>query len=508
MKILYKAFVASAVLTLVACDTDFDHKVTDAGFYSSGSADVSTFVAVGNSLTAGYTDNALYITGQKNSYPNILASRFAFTGGGEFKQPMMNDNYGGLLLQGQQISNNRMVLSFDSSGNPVPTILDAIPTTEISNHLSGTFHNMGIPGAKSFHLLANGYGNLAGVASGHSNPYFVRFASSENASVIEDAMAINASFFSLWIGNNDILGYATSGGMGQDQSGNSDPSTYGSNDITGPNVFTLVYSQLLEGLTLNGAKGVVANIPDVTSIPYFNTVPTHAIPMDEATAAMVNGQFEIYNVALQALVAVGVIDAEEAEARQINFVAGQNTPIIVDADLTDISGVLLQLGVVDEATANLVAQLRQATTEDLLLLPSMNIIGTLADPSDPMSIMGVAVPLSNELVLTKTEKTRVHTAMEAYNGVIQSLANQHGLAFIDANAILKQLADGGIPYDAGVLTSDYVTGGAFSLDGVHPTGRGYAFLANEMIRAINETYNASLPTVNVGEYPTITAHNN
>lgn len=153
MKIIYKTFIASALLTLVAC-TDFDDKVTDDGFYDSGSADLSSFIAVGNSLTAGYADNALYKSGQEHSFPNILNSRFQFAGGGDFKQPLMADNLGGLLLQGEQISDNRMILSFDAEGNPAPTVLEGTPTTDITNHLSGPFHNMGVPGAKSFHLVA------------------------------------------------------------------------------------------------------------------------------------------------------------------------------------------------------------------------------------------------------------------------------------------------------------------------------------------------------------------
>lgn len=507
MKILHKIFIASAFLSLVACDTDFDDKVTDAGFYDSGTADVTAFVAVGNSLTAGYADAALYRTGQEYSFPNILASRFAFAGGGDFTQPLMADNYGGLLFQGQKIAQNRMVLTFED-GSPAPKELDAEPTTEVTDHLSGPFHNMGVPGAKSFHLLANGYGNAAGVPAGQANPYYARFASTANASVIEDAMEVDATFFSLWIGNNDILGYATSGGIGVDQAGNIDPTTYGGNDITDSNVFASVYSDLLEGLTANGAKGVVTNIPDVTTIPYFTTVPYNAVPMDEATAAMVSGNFDAYNnQILPLMVQAGVIDAEEAALRKVNFIAGQNAPIIVDKDLTDLTDILIGQGI-DAATANLVGQLRQANAEDLLLLPSSSVIGTPADPGSPMSIMGVAVPLPDELVLTKKEQARVHNAMVSYNSTIQALAGQHDLAFVDANALLTELAEGGLPYDAGMLTSEYVTGGAFSLDGVHPTARGYAFIANEMVRVINSKFNASLPVVNIGEYPTVTLHNN
>lgn len=508
MKSIYKIFIASAFLALVACETDFEDKVTDEGFYDSGSANLSAFVAVGNSLTAGYADNALYKTGQENSFPNILASRFAFAGGGEFKQPLMADDIGGLLLGGNEIASPRMVLSFDAEGEAFPTVLDKTPTTEVTNHLSGTFNNLGVPGAKSFHLVAPGYGNVAGVATGQANPYYARFASSENATVIQDAMAVDATFFSLWIGNNDILGYATSGGVGVDQTGNIDPSTYGGNDITDPNVFGAVYSQLLEGLTANGAKGVVANIPDVTTIPYFTTVPYNAIPMDEATATMVNANYADYNnMILPLMVGAGVINEEEAALRQIEFSAGQNAPVIVDKDLTDLTAILISQGV-DPTTAHLVGQLRQANAEDLLLLPSSSVIGTLADSNNPMSIMGVAVPLPDELVLTKKEQVRVHTAMVSYNAAIKGLASQHELAFVDANALLKQLAEGGLAYDAGMLTSAYVTGGAFSLDGVHPTARGYAFIANEMVKAMKATYNANLPMVNIGEYPTIMPHNN
>jgi len=188
-----------------------------------------------------------------------------------FTQPLMADNLGGLLLNGMQIANNRLVLS-TVSGSPAPTLIAGTPQTEITNKLSGPFNNMGVPGAKSFHLVAPGYGNVAGVELGQANPYFVRFSSSETTAILADAVAQNPSFFSLWIGNNDILGYATSGGTGEDQAGNLDPSTYGSTDITDPNVFGGVFTQLINELNANASGGVVYNIPNVTDIPFFTTV--------------------------------------------------------------------------------------------------------------------------------------------------------------------------------------------------------------------------------------------
>src|SRR5690606_37459482 len=117
--------------------------------------------------------------------------------------------------------------------------------------------------------------NLSGVAAGTAIPYFVRFASSSSTTILADALAQNPTFFSLWIGNNDVLGYDTTGGVGVDQTGNLDITSYGSNDITHPNVFAAVYSQMVDALTWNGADAVLINIPDVTSVPYFTTIPNN-----------------------------------------------------------------------------------------------------------------------------------------------------------------------------------------------------------------------------------------
>ena len=73
---------------------------------------------------------------------------------------------------------------------------------------------MGVPGAKSFHLLFDGYGNPANLATATANPYFVRMASSTTATMLGDAMAQSPSFFTLSeIGGNDVLGYALQQGV-------------------------------------------------------------------------------------------------------------------------------------------------------------------------------------------------------------------------------------------------------------------------------------------------------
>ena len=458
-------------LTFVACNSNDDETVitnsSDGKPLTAGSADFSKYISLGNSLCAGYSDGALFIKGQEGSYPNILAQQFALVGGGEFKIPYMADNVGGFTVLGTLASSPR--LFFNGSG---PAVVPGTPTTEIANHLPGSYNNMGVPGAKSYHLIAPGYGNPNGLLANPrtANPYFVRFASSTTATVLDDALAQSPTFFSLWIGNNDVLGYATSGGDA------SDP-------ITPTTTFDFAYNALITGLTASGAKGVVANIPYVTSVPFFTTVPYNAVPLSSDQVSALNSGYATYNGGLQVAALNGLISAAEVTRRTINFQVGQNAVVIVDEYLTNLS----PLGI---------PSYRQATAQDYVLLSSQgtSVQAHLAAGN------GTQFPLADRWVLSKDEVMEVKTATDAYNVTIQALATAKGLAFVDANAVLGQVANGGLVRNNYTFLSTYVTGGAFSLDGVHPSPRGYALIANEFIKSINTTYGSNLKGVDVGNY--------
>jgi lysophospholipase L1-like esterase len=354
---------------------------------------------------------------------------------------------------------------------------------------------MGVPGAKSFHLGAPNYGDAAGLAGGTANPYFVRFASSAATTVITDAATQQPSFFVLWIGNNDVLSFATSGGAGVDQLGNFDPSTYGSTDITDPTAFANIYTGLVGALTANPAtKGVLINIPDVSTIPFFTTVPYNAVPLnDQVTVDTLNTAFAAYNGGLAAAQGLSLITAEEVAQRTIAFTVGQNAVLILDEDLTDITAVNAAL-----------INMRQATPDDLVILPTSTKIGTLANPNDPSTAFGVAVPLADEDVLTAKEVEAINTARTAFNATIKAATDANAnLILVDAAAVMAELSDTGISYGTGFVESTYATGGAFSLDGVHPTARGYAVISNIIIDAINAGFGANIPKVDPGESTTV-----
>jgi len=500
----------------------------------SGSADFSNYVALGASFTAGFTDGALFMAGQENSFPNIMSKEFAKIGGGSFAQPLMSDNYGGLAVGGTRIADPRLVfggagpVSLESLIGPV-----TLGTDIALNNPTGPFNNLGVPGAKSYHLLGNGYGNLANFPAA-ANPYAVRLTgSSPDASLLELAMAQNPTFFTLSeIGASDVLGYAISGGDGTDP-------------LTNSATFDFAFNTLVTSLTSGGAKGVVTNVPYITDLPHFTTVPfaplSPANPSFGPLIPTLNGVFGQLNQVYAYLQSVGAIT--NAAERSITFsTTAASAVVIKDETLTDISAQII--GVLNASptfpafvqsfglpvqAAPLVANLfgtiygqtRQATAEDLLVLPSSSVIGTVntttyayligqglpANLAGQFSVEGVTNPLVDKWVLLPSEQLEIKAATDAYNATIESVASSNpNIALVDLNSILDEASTTGISHNNFTLTTDLVTGGAVGLDGIHLTARGYAFMADKFLEAIDTAFGsnfvASGNVANIGDYPT------
>jgi hypothetical protein len=379
-----------------------------------------------------------------------------------------------------------------------------VPTTEVTAHLPGSFNNLGVPGAKSFHLLAPGYGNPAGVAVGTANPYFARFASSTTTTVLADALSQNPTFFSLWIGGNDELGYATAGG---------DSAV---NTLTPPATFEAAYKALVAQLVNGGRKGVVANLPVITTLPHFRVITYNQLTQNDLT---LNGvslvstlNIQLYGPLHNALAYLG-----QGDRIKLLSTTGNNPLLMVDENLPDLSASLKAVligGGLDATTATVMGQIfgraRQALPTDLICLGASSRIGKapsvaadgIASPSPSLSQLGVTFPLPDRYVLLPSEIAEIEAATTAYNLVIKAAAEANGLAIVDAKSIMDDLnKPNGIVADNYTLKATFVTGGMFSLDGVHPSPRGYAFIANKFIEAINVKYGSNLKGVNIGNYP-------
>lgn len=500
--------VAALAIGFAGCEPEFENEVNAA--YTSGEADFTRYVAVGNSLTAGYMDGTVCRVGQTYSYPNLLAQQFALVGGGEFTQPSFAEDVNNLGGFAGSAGSTRLVIDA-AQGRPEPI---AGTSTITLTPQAKAYNNMGVPGAKSFHLGIAGYGAL--------NPYFARHATTPTATVLGDAMSKNPTFFTNWIGSNDVLAYATAGGAQADgvtpaadhnATGNLNPATYGFNDITNSGVFNNVYTNIINTLTVNGAKGVVCTIPSVTSIPYFTTVPYTAL-----SPTALGGATNITALNTQLYGPLDAVFTALGEPDRINpLSATAANPILInDADALDrsaqITGALTPtLGATTAAAFGAVfGKARQATAADLVVLPASSVIGT-TNTAAPAGINknGVTFPMANKWVLTATEKAKVAAATTAYNNSIVAIAATKNLAVADMNAVMNKLITGLQIETNSIYTANYFSGSGtegqvlFSLDGVHPNARGYAVIANEFIKTINAKYKSNLPLHNPTYFPGI-----
>ena len=345
-------------------------------------------------------------------------------------------------------------------------------------------------------------------------------ASASNATVLGDALSLNPTFYTLWIGSNDVLGYAASGG--DDTLDQITPLTGG----VGIG-FTETYNFILGALVNSGADGLVANLPNVTDAPYFTTVPYAPLdPSNPSYGPLIPTLNTIYGALNGVYAFLGVPE------RSVVFSETSASPVVIrDESLADISvqitavlngnpdfPLFVQSLGLPAAAAPLVANLlgltygqtRQATPQDLLVLRSSSIIGTVNTDSvaflmgqglsqeiaGQFSVEGITLPLADRWVLIPSEQEEIANTVSAFNQVIEDATTTFGVPLFDLNTFFNTVATTGVQDGNAFMTADFVTGGTFSLDGIHPSPRGNAVVTNQMIDVINEAYGSNLPDLN------------
>ena len=397
---------------------------------------------MGEGITAGMTDNSLFMAGQMNSYPNIMAGVMSMAGGGEFTQPYTNDNVGGMLVGGNQVWGPR--LFFNGAG---PATVSGNISNEATSTMPGPYNNMAFPFVNGIHMVAPGYGSLAGLAAGAANPWFVRSASSDGATVLGDAAGQMPSFVTVMPGN-DFYAYAAFGASGGGGT---------MLDLTSPQGMLVGVGATLQTLGAMVPSGVVTTLPDPTNTPQWNTVPWNSIPLDQATADQLNAQLAApYNGAVAAAALFGIISPEEAALRFVNPVAGQNGVLIEDESLTLID--LSALG------GPVLPNIRQANANDKIGLFALPVLGTPVDPTNPALIMGVSVPLPDAMTLMGSEISDIQSQLATANAAI-SASVPNGWALFDLGGLYNEVVTTGVFEDDFNMTGDLVFGGFFSLDG-------------------------------------------
>ncbi|GAB4020931.1 SGNH/GDSL hydrolase family protein [Spirosoma koreense] len=434
--------ILTTTVGLLACaNNDIDPITGSSGTPSKGSADFTKYVAVGNSLTAGFADGGLYRDSQLNAYPNILAGQFKTVGGGDFVQP--------LFTEAQAAGSGYMKLvQVPDTTNPITLISaikqvapGAVRTTNANGSVlytkfTGTNQNLGVPGIKMGDILSPGYGSTQG------NPYFERLVDDPTTTYfkyVSDNLT-GATFFSCWLGNNDVLAFATTGGV---------------TPLTATDLFTTNYTAIINKLTEGGRKGVVIGVPNVTGAPYFRLVTLGVI--NQVVKLLAPGSPTLPALAIQASDAAQGVRASTANDLFLLSLANQTE--LTKFGRTDVGTKVGRYGI-------------DATN-----------------------------PLPTQFVLDAGEQATMNARITAFNTVMKAQADAKGLAYVDPNPILSQLATaGGVKQNGLTYTSAFIQGGAFSLDGIHLTPAGYALMANEIIKGINAKYSATIPQVNPASY--------
>ena len=231
------------------------------------------------------------------------------------------------------------------------------------------YNNLGIPGAILYDIVDET--DFTTKSAARANPLFsaILRSSSFGASMLKQALAKNPTLLTLWIGNNDVLAYATSGG------------TKGTDAATGKlptdvPTFTYLYNQVANALATSNAKVVVANLPPISAIPFFNTVP--AALRSGSTVITLYGQTK---TGVRALV------------------YGQ----------------------------------------DLLLLTASTIILSSVGAPTGIGL-SPANPIADQYILDKDEIVIANAAVASFNQVIASAASAKGFALVDISALYSEFS--------------------------------------------------------------------
>ena len=408
---------------------------------SNSNIDVSRYVALGDSITSGYTDGALFFEGQLESYANLIAQQFKLIGGGEFKQPLMKSDSVGVGFYG----NARMAMPTSKNESPkyIAPYGDLAVFSENCYDSQGPFNDMSVPSAKLTSLVITGIGNPTN-GVGNFNPFFTRMASDVySASILSDAISQDPTFFSLFIGNNDILTYASSGGTLDAITPLEGEAGIG---------FIKSLEEIINNLTKNGAKGIIANLADVIDVPYFTTIPFDGLVVTSGQASALSLLYK---------------------KNQLTFHEGKNPFIITNHD----------------------GSIRQIKSGELIILDLQ------LDPNKLEYLTGLK-PIPKKYILALDEVKQIEKSLCSYNIEIEQIAHKRNLALVDINAFIKTL-DQEIHYNSSSFCAIYSTNSGFSLDGLHLNSFGQAMLANIFIKTINSTYHTKIGLVDVLKYKKI-----
>ncbi len=386
----------------------------------SAQVDFTRYVALGDSLTAGFVSGGLVQYYQERSYPAYLAQQ---AGAPVFEMPLVSEPGFPPLLELKALV-----------PSPVIQAKPGAPGMPLNATLPVPYNNLGVPGADLYDLLFT-TGDIQNLLAGNTDnamhDLILRIpmvlgpdGNPMEFPAIAQAIAQQPTFVTLWIGNNDELGAAVAG------------TPIDGITMTPVDVFQQLYPQAVGALaTMTNAKIAIVNLPNPTAIPFVTTIGNYVdVP------------------------GIGTVQLE-----------GEYGPIGDDDYITLGASALIAQG-----------------------------YGLPGFPPLPEDIN----PATGEygVVLRAAEVQAIKDRVAAFNQIIQQTADAFGIPVLDINSIFDDIAAGDHWVLGGVeISADFLLGGIFGYDGVHPQSIGYGLVTTELINMINKAYGADIPQLNMGQ---------
>lgn len=417
--IVGRAALGLAAAVLITSCAPEDNEVLGPQF--SGNNELfRSYVALGNSLTAGWQSRGISDATQRQSYAFLLAQR-------------MGTRYAYASLQGRGC--NPPVTNFQTQAGgttAAPITAAARPTIcDLRNAATNTdiLTNVGVPNASSFDPI-----DVDGTPFSTILTSLILGGKTQ----VQRALAADPTFASIWIGNNDVLGFAVSDGRTAAPTGLA--------GMTPTATFTVNYDAMIAQL--------IAGAPDLEGV-LIGVVQVANAPIMFPAAALSNATFK--------------------------------------AGFDGLSGVVTTLdpsclpggaGFTSLINTFIVFQIRAG-----------------AHPSTVACVPGgtsgaIPAPVGDILVLDPTEQATISARVTSYNNYISAKAASLGWAYYDPNPTLAALrAAGTVVTNVPTLGATGTFGTGMSLDGIHPGAPLHRTLANTLIPIINAQYSTTLSLV-------------
>jgi lysophospholipase L1-like esterase len=436
---LIRGAAGLAALAFMAACNDADTKLLQP-MNNPGGDIFRSYVAMGNSITAGYQSGGINDSTQRQSFAFLLAQQ----AGARFAYPSFNKQIPVVLTGtsptlitsgcGPMLGNWATQKTTDSliaasPARPLCSLRDATKATDVLN-------NVAVPGAFATDLLVEGTGIKTPTVSGAANQFIL----GGGVSQLDKALMAEPTFFSLWIGNNETLQPASIGLLGGS-------TTLGVPALVPASEFSAAFNTVVDSIVKvrPNVKGILIGAVDVTNVPRFFSADSLAVSTSRKTAW--------------------------------STFTGKGLPTIVGCGTT-VTGWLISIELVKAIRAG----------------QHPNVV----------SCIPAATPGAGDIfMLDPTEQATISSTVAAYNTSIKAKADQYGFAYVDPNPILASQRTGAtatIPAFPNLTSNtrdaaNSVFGALFSLDGAHPSAAGQKLIANVVIDSVNSKYALTIPKV-------------